>query len=308
MEIPELPYTLPRIVKTKSAQKLNTGSNSISRWYVEFFYFDATTEKMERFRFTKNLNRLHDLKEKQKHFNNLREAYKIALENGWSPVDQNANIKLKKEVVGINLKQGLVKFEEYHTAKGTRPKTISTYRSKVEAFIKYHGAETNVSAITDFEVTDFLNFMESRHKWVGVTYVNSRICLNNYFRYLLLNKYIKVNPVTGTESRRRMATQSNQVFSDKDFKIISKWLQDNDPYCLFFVKMIYFTCIRPKELRFLKLIHIDMEEYTITVPGTIAKNKKSIPINIDIKLREELHKMNLADYPRKHIETIFIYK
>ncbi|RZK25159.1 MAG: site-specific integrase, partial [Flavobacterium sp.] len=72
---------------------------------------------------------------------------------------------------------------------------------------------------------------------------------------------------------------------------MSKWLQENDPYCLFFVKMIYFTCIRPKELRFLRLSHIDMKEYTITVPGTVAKNKKSIPINIDVRLSGELDKM-----------------
>ncbi|RZK25158.1 MAG: hypothetical protein EOO43_06235 [Flavobacterium sp.] len=232
MEIPELPYTLPRVVKTKSPHNLYAGSKSISRWYVEFFYFDTRTEKMERFRFTKNLNRLHDLKEKQKHFNNLREAYKIALENGWSPVDQNANIKLKKEVVGINLKQGLFKFEEYHTAKGTRPKTISTYRSKVEAFIKYHGAETKVSTITDFEITDFLNFKEREDKWVGVTYVNSRICLNNYFRYLLSNKYIKVNPVTGLNPVKEWLINKTKSFLTK----ISKLLANG------YKKMIHTAC------------------------------------------------------------------
>lgn len=138
MAIPELPYTIPRIVKgrKKSLSIAATPKNETKqRWYVEFFYFSPLSERMERIRVTKKLNRLKDPKEKQRHFSNLCEAYKVALESGWNLLDQNANIKLKKEIIGISLKEGFAKFEEYHAAKGTRPKSISTYRSTINVEI-----------------------------------------------------------------------------------------------------------------------------------------------------------------------------
>lgn len=72
-----------------------------------------------------------------------------------------------------------------------------------------------------------------------------------------------------------------------------KWLNENDHYCLFFVKMIYYSCIRPKELRHLQLKHINLEQNVITVPASIAKNKKSLPVSIDASLRKELKELKL---------------
>ncbi|TFB30866.1 phage integrase N-terminal SAM-like domain-containing protein [Pedobacter alluvionis] len=158
---------------------------------------------MERIRVTRKLNRIKDPKQKLRNFNNLCEAYKIALEGGWSPLDEHANARLRKELIGIDLNEALLLFESYHKAKGTRPKSLSTYRSTVNSFIKYHGGNKKVNTITDFEITDFLNFKEREEKWAGVTYNNCRIGLNNFFRYLKVNKYISENPVTDCETRKK---------------------------------------------------------------------------------------------------------
>lgn len=78
------------------------------------------------------------------------------------------------------------------------------------------------------------------------------------------------------------------------------WLQANDPYTLLFVRMIYYTCIRPKELRHLKLKYINFENNTITIPASIAKNKKSLPVHIDPSLRIELDKLDIANSPGEY--------
>ena len=305
MAIPELPYTLPRLVKGKRIVSVPKGSTyakeeARQNWYIEFFFHNAETGQMERFRPTKSLNRIRDPREKLKHFSNLCEAYKVALEGGWNPIDDKANDKLKKEIISITLEQAKVMFEEYHIAKGTRKKSIQSYLSRINQFISYHGAGKKINQITDYEVTSFLNHMEKGGKWVGVTYNNSRIALYNYFKYLKKNKYLTVNPVEDTETRTILATESHQVFSDKDFKTIMNWLEVNDPYCLLFVRAIYYTCIRPKELRFLKLKYIELKKNTITIPASIAKNKKAIPVNIDKSLKAELDKLNLSHYPEEY--------
>ena len=305
MAIPELPYTLPRLVKGKRIVSVPKGSTyakeeARQNWYIEFFFHNAETGQMERFRPTKNLNRIKDPREKLKHFSNLCQAYKVALEGGWNPIDDKANDKLKKEIISITLEQAKKMFEEYHVAKGTRKKSIQSYMSRVNQFINYHGAGKKINQITDYEITSFLNHMEKEAKWGGTTYNNSRIALYNYFKYLKKNKYLAVNPVEDTETRTILATESHQVFSDKDFKTIMNWLEVNDPYCLLFVRAIYYTCIRPKELRFLKLKYIDLKKNIITIPASIAKNKKALPVNIDRSLKAELNKLNLSQYPDEH--------
>ncbi|RZJ91406.1 MAG: hypothetical protein EOO20_05110 [Chryseobacterium sp.] len=184
MDIPELPYTLPRIVKGRTIIKVPAGSTmekevAKQSWYVEFFFHNPAQERMERIRVTRKLNRIKDPRQKLRSFTNLCEAYRIALEGGWNPLDEHANARLKKELIGIDLNEALTLFESYHRAKGTRPKSISTYKSTVNSFIKYHGGNKKVNTISDFEITDFLNFKEREEKWAGVTYNNCRIGLNN---------------------------------------------------------------------------------------------------------------------------------
>lgn len=133
MEIPELPYTVPRVVKGRSIIKIPVGSTIEKEvvkqsWYVKFFFHNASEECIERIRVTRKLNWIKDPRQKLKNFNNLWEAYWLALEGGWNPLDQEANARLKKEFIGIDFDEALALFESYHKAKRTRPKSISTYR------------------------------------------------------------------------------------------------------------------------------------------------------------------------------------
>jgi integrase len=305
MKTAEITYTPPKLVKGKKIDFVPKGSTKAKEeakqsWYVQFFFYDPETRNMERFRFSKNLNRIKDPKEKQSLFTELLETYTEALNGGWSPIDERGNEKLKREIISLTLEKAKELFEAYHEAKGTRKKSIQSYLSKVKMFINYYGEHKKVTEITDYEITHFLDHHEQTEKWLGVTYNNARISLNNYFRYLKKNKYIEVNPVTDTETRRKLPTESHQVFSDADFKSIMNWLQVNDPYCLLFVRMIYYTCIRPKELRYLQLKFMNLETNTITIPASIAKNKKSLPVHIDPSLRKELDKLHIPGYPREY--------
>jgi len=154
MEIPELPYTVPRVVKGRNLTRIPVGRTlekevAKQSWYVEFFFHNAAEDWMDRISVTRNLNRIKDPRQKLRNFNNLCEAYRIALEGGWNPLDDQANTRLKKELIGIDLNEALILFESYHKAKGTRPKSISTYKSRVNSFLKYHGEnkKVNISVI-----------------------------------------------------------------------------------------------------------------------------------------------------------------
>src|SRR5690606_35824073 len=99
-------------------------------------------------------------------------------------------------------------------------------------------------------------------------------------------------------SRTVPKTAMHQVFSEDHFKIIMESLK-SDPYTDFFCKAIYYTCIRPKELRELQLKHIDLEKGTIYIPSHISKNKKDGHVSITPNFKKELDKLNLPDLDRE---------
>jgi integrase len=78
------------------------------------------------------------------------------------------------------------------------------------------------------------------------------------------------------------------------------WLRMNDPYTLLFVKAIYYTCIRPKELRQTKLKHIDITHARIIIPAHISKNKKAIPVQIDSTFKSELMRIGVDNCPAEY--------
>ena len=56
---------------------------------------------------------------------------------------------------------------------------------------------------------------------------------------------------------------------------------EKDVMLSLFVKSIYYTCIRPKELTQLQVHNIDFDKRIITIPAHISKNKKDGIVHID---------------------------
>lgn len=56
---------------------------------------------------------------------------------------------------------------------------------------------------------------------------------------------------------------------------------EKDTMLSMFVKSIYYTCIRPKELTQLQVKHIDFNKRIISIPSHISKNKKDGTVFID---------------------------
>ncbi len=296
-------FTVPFIHTGKVPARIPRGSNKLAeiaknKWYVEFHFHDHRVEAPRRFRLSKNLNRLKDYQQKLDAFTELLSSCINDLNGGWNPIEEQIGpIEIPAgSGNSLHLKDAIEKFLEYHVSKGNRPKTIGSYKSKLKLFIEHLG-DVEVGRITDYHITEFLNTCEKTRDWTGVTYNFARITLNNLFVYLRRHKYTVVNPATGLESRKEIKTELHQVFSDEDFTKIMDWLRLNDPYALLFVKTIYYTCIRPKELRQTKLKHIDITHDRIIIPANISKNKKAIPVQIDKTLKTELLAIGIKDYP-----------
>src|SRR5690606_11799254 len=232
-----------------------------------------------------------DPKEKELEAQRLCKMYNDLLEGGWSPFDEINNEKLRKDSISIGVDEATQAFLQHHRDKGRRKKTIQSYDSKLKLIAGYFGNQ-KVNDIQDNDVLKFLSRIEKDNKWSPKTYNNAKGIYYGLFQFLILEKYIKENPFLHLPSRTVPKTEKHQVFKDDHFITIMD-SRKSDPYTDFFCKAIYYTCIRPKELRELQLKHIDLEKGTIFVPSHISKNKKDAYVDIDPNFRKELNKLNI---------------
>ena len=277
-------------------------------WYIEFWATNPETGTEERFRRTHNLNRIKDPAAKLERGNLLVVKYAELLKAGYNPFTDNE--ELKTRIVALTFQEAQQEFILYHIGKGSRSRTLTSFRSKTKMLMEYVGENKKITEVTSIDITRFMNETEAQKKWEAKTFEVTRQALSTFFNYLKNMGRITQNPLDGFKERRKiLKSERHQLYSDVDFEAVGQWLQANDPYTLFCLQAIYFTCIRPAELRLLQLKHIDIDRQLITIPGNISKNKKTETIHVDTEfiaiLRElDFSKFTEEDYLTGNTKTI----
>ena len=270
---PEIPYTTPTIHKGETT------------WYVEYNFWNDSTNKMERVRRTHELNRNKNspnLKAKKDNFNQLLDFYKEELLAGYDPFDDVKTAIVKKSRVSLSLIEARDLYAE--SLSEVRENTKQVYLSNVDAFVAAYGAGNKISDIRGSSVNDALIRLEKSSKegkWRNTTWNNKKVSIGTFFEFLISNKYIKENPLKDVKLRTKQTTIRHEIFTDEHLDAILKWLDVNKPMCAIFSRTIYYTCIRPNELRQLKVKHVNLAAKKITVPDYIAKNKTEGYVHID---------------------------
>lgn len=171
-----------------------------------------------------------------------------------------------------------------------RSKSGGTYKTvfgKFKKFVKSEGMEFNtLDSFLNEHAYLFRDYLIKTCKNSNRTANNNIIWIGALFKMAKDRKYITTNPFTGISPLPETDTEANVAFTAEHQEILEKWMQQNDPVLFLFTRFLYYAFIRPKELRQLKGIHLDLIKKTITVRGTIAKNKKTLTIPINKKLLE----------------------
>ncbi|MCQ6957714.1 tyrosine-type recombinase/integrase [Mucilaginibacter aquariorum] len=300
-----LKYTLPVLRKGKKIVSVPKGSTKIieqakQRWLVEYYYENPETLKPHRIRETIKLNRIKDPVEKQIFADTYVKELTDLLKSGYSPFSDNND--LKSDIIAISLKDAIDQWLEYHLSKGSRKKSIGDFRSKSSFLLSYFKADKKVKDITTIEMTNMMLFYEKGQKWVGTTFKNSRIAYVNFFNFLKRIGKVDVSPMDNFHERRKILKSTrHQIFSEQDFIKIKDWLFKNDPYALYFLQLLYYTCARPSEIRKLPIKYIDVIEKKITIPASISKNKKTQTIPLDPQLADIFIGLSIDKFPPNYI-------
>ncbi|MCI4667438.1 MAG: tyrosine-type recombinase/integrase [Bacteroidia bacterium] len=178
--------------------------------------------------------------------------------------------------------QFLHKFLEYKK-KTVRKRTYESYLSKSRVFIDYYDGG-------DFERVQaelFLDYLIYEKGLSTGTRNDFRVFLSMFFGHLVERQQWPSNPFEFTKKLKE-SRQPARYFRPNQVKHLMRVFREERPTLTLFVEMMFYTFIRPAELRKLRISAIDWEEKRIWIDGSFSKNKKTQAVKIPIALENSL--------------------
>ncbi|WP_316826218.1 site-specific integrase [Pedobacter miscanthi] len=266
-------YTTPVLKKGKLIEKAEKGS-SIAKdqakqsWYFEY-YFNGKQVRVR----PDNLNRIKDHIQKQYKADIELAALKKDLEDGYNPF-KPLEYLTKIEAENLTLSEAIIKFEEFHTKLFSKKKTISCYKSKLNAFRKYLENDILLKEITTNDLQDFVIGKINDGKYSQNSVKFAKRTFSAFFVVMKELGYITENPFLKFSKRIKSTKQvmeSHLPFSDEQISSIMNWMDSNNKFGALFCRTIYFTCLRPAEIRGLRVRDFNLNRRTLTIRAGVKK-------------------------------------
>jgi integrase len=174
-----------------------------------------------------------------------------------------------------------------------RHKSYLTYHSKLDIFVAWLKAQ-RISSIKDIDgkvLTTFLNYLLDQKKSAAT----HNAFLTTIKRLFIVSGY----GIEGFKTNKKLRKDSKPAlyFQKHHIAMLRPVMEAQDPQLWLFCQCIYYTLIRPGELRELKIADIDFEMALITITSDLSKNKKTEKVAIPNELLRVFMEHELYKYP-----------
>lgn len=246
-------------------------------WYIEFEIENKRIriKSGKEFGVTGKGNRTQDKRQRQVYFQDLQQAIKKALKEGWSPIKQKSNTTIT-EALKIALTE---------KRKTNSKTTMTDYESRVRQFKEFLKRKrlTNVKAteITK-EITE--QFFETKKNLKQKTLNNYTIALHALFNVMIEEKIISENPISGRKKPKTIS-ETHQTYEPGELKKVLSYIKENYPKLHLCCLLEYHCFMRPQfEIRMLKWEDLDLKKKTIKVIPENAKGSEAriLPLHLDV--------------------------
>lgn len=263
-------------------------------WYIEFYQTNPITEEKERFRKRYRLNSIRSERQRERKASELIAEINQKLKHGWPYL--NIPTKDISVIEGLELALNV-------KLKSDRYKTRSTFRSIsniFKLFLEESGLKPIPLAKFDKEkALRFLDWVDEHRKVAASTYNNYIQILRSMFTELCERKYINENPFSNIRAKK-VVGKTRRPLSAYEVKVIIKKVSDEDPQLLLAIMLIFYTFIRPVELRRLRVQHLNLAQSVIEMPGSITKNKDASKVTIPDVFLDHLISCGISQRPKNH--------
>jgi integrase len=299
-------YTIPKLNKGKEIKSVPRGSSKLKEQAKNIWYINYSFEGKQ-IRVKGDLNRIKDYNEKEKQANILLESIKQDLADGYNPNNELEWVaKVMKE--STLLSSAIIQFKDYHIKHRSRKKTIGTYLSKINSLSSYY-PNILLSNITTKKLQNFIQSKIDNSTYSQNSVKSAKRIFSTFFNVCIQLELITVNPMIGFDKKiksHKLNKEKHVPFSDIDIKAVLDYMNEHDKYAAFFCRMIYYTCLRPAEIRGLKIENINLSNKTITVPANVKKvttSSENEIIEINKSFLPFLKQLKLNRYPKDYFLT-----
>lgn len=260
------------------------------RWYINFYVKDPISGKMIRKQM--KCNRTEDLRERKRWAKKKVHEINMRLASGWNPLIaenyQNAYTSLFDAI------------EKYLSVKGKefRPNSLRSYKSFIKTLKSYVIEKKNEDMMsfqfTKVYASSFMIWLNNKKNLSPKTHNNYLVGYKAMFNWMKQYKYIVENPFDDFKKKKEQHKSRKQILEPNVRNVIKTYLKKND-YHLYVMSQLCFHClIRPREMVHIKGSHINLDDQSIFIPGSIAKNGNDRFSTIPNVIMHDLRNLDLS--------------
>jgi integrase len=285
----------------KAAKLNNKNKDVVKQWYIEFWAWSIDEGRLKRKRMF-HVNKLKSF-EKRMEFaqRQMREINKL-LSNGYffDEKTRKNNIQqklIKENKIRLTIKEELLKLYD-ETKNAYRKKTNQATKTIINRFDRYICTIDKNYTITDVTLNDakgFQAYLLNVDGIANVTVNKSLSYIKKFFNEFVKDERINKNPFLYVKGLPVQTGKKNEAFTKEQTQRLKSYIMKYDLQLWYFIQFIFWTYLRPKEIRNLRVKHILLVDRKIFVPANISKNKKGDFLYVPDALYRAIKEMNL-DY------------
>jgi integrase len=279
-EIKKNPYRLAKIVEIKDKR------------YIEFYIWSIEKNKLLR-------RRVYD-KSKVNEIEVLKINSKLKKGNAYllsdSEIEQKRKLKNKLNTLAVD---ALLDAYENSTSR-MRGKSTNSYKTAVTLFCKFLKENFQGIELRNLDapiMEQFLNFYQKEKKWAAKTRNTYSQNISTLMNDLKKLGYIKENPFVGFATQKEKNSSSHRAYNARQRQIIKEKISIENPQLWLMCCFLFYTFVRPNEVRQLKISYIELENNKIFIPASISKNGCDGRVDMPVQLRQILIDNKIFDYP-----------
>jgi integrase len=238
-------------------------------WVVEYYALHPQSKEMKRIqiRINRVCQRYATKSEAKAHALTIVNNLNAQLSGGWTPFFDNEDSRLfvkLSEVCRLFL-------SEYEKEK--REGTMRSYRSFCKRLLEYcDKVKAKDIYASLFKRGHAVRFIDSIQGNNSPSTYNSMIKIGRVlFNWSIDKMYVKENPFETIKLKKKQK-KKRTIIPPEVRQQISEYFLKNNPNFLTVCELVYFSLIRPNEIKNLRVGDIDFERGCVKVSGEFAKN------------------------------------
>ncbi len=299
---------LPKIYKPKSGV--------FTDWFVYFSVFDEFTGRMKRFRRFKGFRDCKSLDECQANANKLKLKYTRMLRRGWSPFENKgviwsdtlAYVAINKQRKPIRRSKKVIPYYLSKFLESISPGLVHGSMQKFQSELRIFNGwllennldDVDISFFTSNNAVAFFNYLITERKLSGKSLNNYTLVLKRVWRFAQKKRRLLQQPWAEIQKYKER-TKPQKPLKRGILAMLKSELEVTDPQLWLAAQFQYYCFIRPKELRYMQISHLDLYDGRITLPGDITKPGKTRTVDIPSEFLSRLIKdYGLTNYPENY--------